>query len=182
MDFIKKNPSIDFRRSKLPIGRIIFLLIITNLLFIFYLLIFSRVPALKSPLPKKIENKSATTSAKPSLIKSAYADYIQPTDQEIADYIKSKDWDYDIAIRVAKSEDFWNLTHHFIVDRIHHNTNGTTDYGVFQINSVHGVGEEMFSYKKNIDKAYEIYKDWGNSWQPWSAFKNGSYLTHDTSI
>lgn len=54
-----------------------------------------------------------------------------------------------------------------------HNNNGTVDRGVFQINSIHG-GDEMYDYKTNIDKAYEIYKAWGNKFTAWTcAYKIG---------
>lgn len=46
-----------------------------------------------------------------------------------------------------------------------HNNNGTIDRGVFQINSVHG-GEELFNWKTNVDKAYEIFSNGG--WRQWS--------------
>lgn len=48
-----------------------------------------------------------------------------------------------------------------------HNRNGTIDRGIFQINSIHG-GEEMFDWKTNIDKAYEIYSAHDNTFYAWS--------------
>lgn len=43
------------------------------------------------------------------------------------------------------------------------NKNGTNDVGVAQINSIHGMStEDRMNYKKNIDKAYKIYKSRGN--------------------
>lgn len=48
------------------------------------------------------------------------------------------------------------------------NKNGTNDAGVAQINSIHKMSvEERFNWKKNLDKAYEIYTSWGNSWDAW---------------
>jgi len=50
----------------------------------------------------------------------------------------------------------------------HVNTNGTTDGGIGQINSVHKLPDEvLFDYKKNIAESYKIYKSWGNSFAPW---------------
>lgn len=47
------------------------------------------------------------------------------------------------------------------------NKNGTNDVGVAQINSIHGMStEDRMDYKKNIDKAYKIYKSRGN-WSAW---------------
>lgn len=48
-----------------------------------------------------------------------------------------------------------------------HNNNGTIDRGIFQINSIHG-GEEMFDWKTNIDKAYEIYSNHDNTFYAWT--------------
>lgn len=43
------------------------------------------------------------------------------------------------------------------------NKNGSNDVGVAQINSIHGMStEDRMDYKKNIDKAYKIYKSRGN--------------------
>lgn len=47
------------------------------------------------------------------------------------------------------------------------NKNGSNDVGVAQINSIHGMStEDRMNYKKNIDKAYKIYKSRGN-WSAW---------------
>lgn len=104
------------------------------------------------------------------------------TDQTIADYISSKDWDYSIAIRIAKSENFWNLNKHFDCRRTNVNKNGSIDRGIFQINSVHTdiSPEDAFNCFKNIDYAYNLWKRQG--WQPWSAYTNLSYLGHDETI
>ncbi len=48
-----------------------------------------------------------------------------------------------------------------------HNRNGTIDRGVFQINSIHG-GEEMFDWKTNVDKAFEIYSAHDNTFYAWT--------------
>ncbi len=109
----------------------------------------------------------------------------QATDKEIATYIKSKDWPYEDAIRIAKSENYWNLTKSFDCARTHVNKNGSTDVGIFMINSIHEkrlkklgmTMEDMKDCKKNIDYAYEwLFKYQG--WNPWYAYLNGSYLSH----
>lgn len=49
------------------------------------------------------------------------------------------------------------------------NKNGSNDVGVAQINSIHGMStEDRMDYKKNIDKAYKIYKSRG-SFEAWYA-------------
>lgn len=46
------------------------------------------------------------------------------------------------------------------------NKNGSNDVGIAQINSIHGMStEDRMDYKKNIDKAYKIYKRRG--WEAW---------------
>lgn len=52
-------------------------------------------------------------------------------------------------------------------DAIGKNNNGSNDVGVAQINSIHGMSiKDRMNYKKNIDKAYKIYKSRGN-WSAW---------------
>ena len=104
------------------------------------------------------------------------------SDQEIKDYIRSKDWDDSIAIRVAKSENAWNLTRSFDCARVGYNNDkhNSRDRGIFQINDYwhpHFSDEQAFDCFENIDYAYEIYKSRGN-WSAWYAYSNGSYLNH----
>lgn len=140
----------------------------------------------KMPTPTIVPSPSVMPTKAPvkrSLVPVAYASDNQPTDQEIADYIKSKAWPYETALRVAKSENFWNLTKSFDCGRTNTNNNGSTDRGIFQINSIHDKKispEDAFDCFKNIDYAYEMWSVQG--WNPWYAYKNGSYLTHDLSI
>lgn len=53
--------------------------------------------------------------------------------------------------------------------RTNHNRNGSVDYGIFQINSIHTArfGEEFKTdWKANVDVAYEIFSEQG--WSPWA--------------
>lgn len=108
----------------------------------------------------------------------------QVTDQEIIEYIRSKDWDDDIAVALAKSENFWNLTKSFNCSRTGGlNKNGTRDHGLWQINDIH-INSGAISLEnanncfKATDFAYGLYKGRGNNFSAWSAFNNGSYLNH----
>lgn len=88
--------------------------------------------------------------------------------QQILNYIVEKFGDRaDAAIAmVYKCE---NST--FDQSRTNTNRNGTTDYGIFQINSIHEQrygAEFKTDWKANIDVAYEIYKSHGNSFRPWT--------------
>ena len=61
---------------------------------------------------------------------------------------------------------------------INHNSNGSTDMGLWQVNSIHGHSqEELFDPKYNTRVAYEIYKRAGNSFSPWTC----SYVVNERS-
>lgn len=60
----------------------------------------------------------------------------------------------------------------------HYNTDGTLDWGYFQINTVHlkraGVNlRGLLDCRANIDFAYQLYTERG--FEPWTTFKDGAY-------
>jgi hypothetical protein len=60
----------------------------------------------------------------------------------------------------------------------HYNSDGTLDWGYFQINTVHlkraGVNlRDLLDCRANIDFAYRLYTERG--FQPWSTYNDGSY-------
>jgi hypothetical protein len=60
----------------------------------------------------------------------------------------------------------------------HYNSNGTLDWGYFQVNTVHltRVGlnlRDLLDCRANIDFAYQLYQERG--FQPWSTYNNGAY-------
>jgi hypothetical protein len=60
----------------------------------------------------------------------------------------------------------------------HYNSDGTLDWGYFQINTVHlkraGVNlRGLLDCKANIDFAYQLYTERG--FEPWTTFNNGEY-------
>lgn len=60
------------------------------------------------------------------------------------------------------------------------NTNGTTDYGLWQINSVHQdllSGKDWRDPAQNAQMMFTI-SNGGTNWRPWSTFNNGAYLAH----
>lgn len=66
------------------------------------------------------------------------------------------------------------------IDATNTNSNGSTDYGVWQINSVHS--DEFAKYPQwwsveNADMAHDIYAAAGNQWTPWSTFTSGKYTS-----
>lgn len=57
------------------------------------------------------------------------------------------------------------------------NRNGTTDTGIFQINSVHSSwtkGMDLTDPVQNAKAAFKIFSDAGGKWTPWSTFNNGA--------
>jgi hypothetical protein len=60
----------------------------------------------------------------------------------------------------------------------HYNSNGTLDWGYFQINTVHltraGLNlRDLLDCKANIDFAYQLYEDKG--FTAWSTYNSGAY-------
>ena len=60
----------------------------------------------------------------------------------------------------------------------HYNSDGTLDWGYFQINTIHlkrpGVNlRGLLDCKANIDVAYQLYTEQG--FKPWTAYRDGAY-------
>ena len=143
-----------------------------------------------APPPKKLPARSVQKIAGESAKRVENTSYLpQQTlnDLDIARMIKAKSWPYSIAIRLAKSENYWNQNQRFECDKVGPiNKDGSYDVGLFQINTVHiptlkrvygWTMEDMKDCKKNITFAH----DWlfaAQGWNPWSAYNNGSYLNH----
>lgn len=61
----------------------------------------------------------------------------------------------------------------------HYNSDGTLDWGYFQINTVHlerpGLNlRDLLDCKANIDFAYQLYRE-KNGFTPWSTYNSGKY-------
>lgn len=59
------------------------------------------------------------------------------------------------------------------------NTNGTTDFGLWQINSIHAAilrGRSWSDPTDNARMAHQVYADAGNSFHPWVTYNSGRYL------
>lgn len=61
----------------------------------------------------------------------------------------------------------------------HYNSDGSLDWGYFQINTVHlkrpGVNlRDLLDCKRNIDFAYQLYRERGN-FKAWSTYTSGRY-------
>lgn len=74
------------------------------------------------------------------------------------------------AVAVAKAESGWKY------DATHKNANGSTDYGLMQINSVHNPSpEQQQNPVANAKLAFQIYSRAGRSFKPWATFTSGAY-------
>lgn len=78
-------------------------------------------------------------------------------------------------VGIALAESSGNIT------AINHNTNGSYDFGLMQINSIHkdlyGSGN-LFDPQYNLLIAHKIYAQAGNKFTPWVTYNNGAYKKH----
>ena len=113
---------------------------------------YSKPQTMISPLPR---------SFMPVIVKTVVASPGDPIVDEISRVFKNEGTKTVAkAIMCFYSESKLNtLAYNF-------NSNGTADAGIAQINDVWGMSiEDRQDYRKNIRKAYEIYKKHG--WTPW---------------
>jgi hypothetical protein len=82
--------------------------------------------------------------------------------------------DLVLAVAVAGAESNWRP------DATNQNTNGSTDYGLFQINSVHAVILASGDWRDPYDNARFAKRihDEAGGWTPWVTFNTGAYLRH----
>lgn len=76
------------------------------------------------------------------------------------------------AVAVAMAESSGNAA------ATHGNNNSSTDYGLMQINSIHGDLLSKYDWsdpQQNMDMAYKIWQDAGGSWSPWVTYQTGAY-------
>lgn len=86
--------------------------------------------------------------------------------------VQQYDWDTRIALAIMEAESSCNP------DAANFNTNGSTDRGLFQVNSVHlskvAHPAQLFDPATNIRVAYSVYQ--GSGWEAWSAYKADRHL------
>lgn len=81
--------------------------------------------------------------------------------------------DLKIAVAIARAESDWNAK------ATNRNGDGSTDYGLFQINSVHAAilaGGNWADPAANAVMAHQVWLEAGGSFSPWVTFWDGSYL------
>lgn len=74
-----------------------------------------------------------------------------------------------IAVAIAQAESG------FDADAVNHNTNGSTDTGLWQINSVHGYSQSWLKNPANNAKAMAKISKNGTDWSPWVTYTSGAY-------
>jgi hypothetical protein len=89
-----------------------------------------------------------------------------------------RDQDINIAVAVARAESGWDAK------ATNQNSNGSVDYGLMQINSIHEAILATGNWADpgdNMAMAHTIWVDAGKSWGPWVTFWSGSYQKYLTS-
>lgn len=76
-----------------------------------------------------------------------------------------------IAVAVSKAESGWRT------DATNHNTNGSTDYGLWQINTVHSDLLKSGNWQDPQSNANMAHSVWASSgWGAWTVYKTGAYV------
>lgn len=116
-------------------------------------------------LSAKVTSPCPDTGCNNHFIKTVYAKESKTELQEITEYIVKKFEPEGRQVAVKALACFISESG-LRNNAVGVNKNGTNDVGVAQINSIHGMStEDRMDYKKNIDKAYQIYKSRG--WKAW---------------
>lgn len=90
--------------------------------------------------------------------------------KEYYDIVSKYDWDVNLVLAIMKAESGCNP------NAVNYNTNGTKDTGLMQLNSAYW--KQTMDPEENIAEAYRIYTRWGNTFNAWCAYTNGSYLKY----
>lgn len=83
------------------------------------------------------------------------------------------DWNCEIMSAIAKEESRQRCD----INNAGLNRNGSIDYGVLQINSVHNFDyNQIYDCEYNIERGYKIWLSQG--YRAWSSFNSGAYIKH----
>lgn len=79
-----------------------------------------------------------------------------------------------LAVAIAGAESTWQP------GASHLNSDGSTDYGMWQINSVHATLLASGDWRDPFDNARMAHTVWADAsgWTPWTTFSSGAYLQH----
>lgn len=92
--------------------------------------------------------------------------------------VNAYDWNKRIAYAICMAESGGVASK----DNAGLNRDGTVDYGLMQVNSIHadmvaGDLESLRNPQVNVKVAYSLSKG-GADWTPWSVYNNGKYLAY----
>lgn len=92
--------------------------------------------------------------------------------------VNAYDWNKRVAFAICMAESGGVASK----DNAGLNRDGTVDYGLMQVNSIHAdmVAGDLESLRRpevNIKIAYALSKS-GTDWTPWSVYNNGKYLAY----
>lgn len=91
--------------------------------------------------------------------------------EEFREIVEKYPWNSKVMLAIMRAESGCNPRS----DNSGLNTNGTYDYGLFQINSVHGYSRNVLANPaKNTEIAFKIWQSQG--YRAWAVYNNGSYL------
>lgn len=117
--------------------------------------------------PSKRETVEVLPSPRPVIASSPVAGRCE----EFRETVEKYPWNSKVMLAIARAESNCNPRS----DNSGLNTDGTYDYGLFQINSVHGHSRSILANPaKNTEIAFKIWQSQG--YRAWSAYNNGSYL------
>jgi len=134
-------------------------------------IVSQQVLSMSIQYPFRIEDR------KPLVLASIEKQALMPElDTDIERYICEKFGIVECRTALAIAEAESNLN----CNAFHVNDNGSVDFSIFQLNSVHlkkggeWTLENMANCKKNVDLAYELWTEQG--FEPWVAFLSKAYL------
>lgn len=141
----------------------------------------TKVTHVQAVAPEKATDvKSAPTEQK-AVVEPAAVVIPQTQVQGCESYlplIDKYDWNHDIAFAVMRAE---NGACDPTRNNAGLNRDGSVDYGLFQVNSIHadmvqGDLTKLYDPATNIATAYRIYS--GGGWKAWSTYTSGKYLKY----
>jgi hypothetical protein len=117
------------------------------------------------------------------LLLAGYEELVRVTPAQIAQYARNAGWTGDdlvTAVAVALAESGGNVKA-YNPERTAGTPIGEGSYGLWQI-YLHRHPEfatmNKFDPQTNANEAYKVYVEAGNSFTPWSTFKNGAFEAH----
>ena len=122
--------------------------------------------------PGSVTDSTSESSSTDALSTRAVYETFEEVMQHALDAGLNCDHSVVVATAIAFAESSGNI------HAVNHNHNGSTDYGLWQINSVHGMTRGyLFNVDNNANAMVDISTG-GTKWSPWSTYTNGAYRKH----